>query len=76
MIVHMPASVTVAACVVLYLLYCQEALQELQELQQIVPKESLVYFLMAKVRLVSLRYVLDVSSLPISERSSCCRNIG
>jgi len=31
----------------------QEALQELQELKNIVPKESLVYFLMAKVSFIS-----------------------
>jgi len=31
----------------------QEALVELQQLQQLVPKESLVYFLMAKVTILS-----------------------
>lgn len=31
--------------------HLQEALQELEELKQIVPKESLVYFLIGKVRM-------------------------
>ena len=32
-----------------FYLILQEALQELEELKQIVPKESLVYFLIGKV---------------------------
>ena len=44
----------------------QEALQELQELKEIVPKESLVYFLMAKVGgLTSLCYWFDIGSFCI-----------
>jgi len=38
----------VVSCKLRYLCL-QEALQELEELKEIVPKESLVYFLIAKV---------------------------
>ena len=46
---------TVFLCVCL-----QEALEELEDLKQIIPTESLVYFLMGKVRLA----VLIFSTLP------------
>lgn len=35
----------------------QAALQELEELKQIVPKESLVYFLIGKVRTDGCRHI-------------------
>lgn len=40
----------------------QAALQELEELKQIVPKESLVYFLIGKVRRDACRRVITVCS--------------
>ena len=38
----------------------QAALQELEELKQIVPKESLVYFLIGKVRILVYIYIYSI----------------
>lgn len=47
----------------------QSALQELEELKQIVPKESLVYFLIGKVGEISLCFVSTLFSF-IAEMSA------
>lgn len=50
----------------------QAALQELEELKQIVPKESLVYFLIGKV---CLKHVLFLCMLQSNRRSFSCFSV-
>lgn len=48
------------------LFFLQEALKELEELKQIVPKESLVYFLIGKVRkLTDIIAILDFEQISV-----------
>jgi tetratricopeptide (TPR) repeat protein len=48
------------AGLLLHLERYQEALTELEELRQIAPKESLVYYLLSKVSLINLKRKKDI----------------